>query len=238
MEKIEINGHIFFLKVLFFPKKTSSAIIKDNCIQLRISSTIPSKLQEVHINYLKRRAIRLLKKNPEKFLKKREPFTTGRVIKTTKKIYYLKIEFSTMQNCRGKLDGNIIHIRINKNIGPTIRNKIIKKLIIKIISQDQLATIKKLIYELNSKYFGVKIDKVAVKKQDRLWGSCRGNNIYISHRLLNAPEDVLKYVCIHELCHLIEPNHSKKFWKLVRKIMPNYKEKINWLKQYRHTLEF
>jgi predicted metal-dependent hydrolase len=48
---------------------------------------------------------------------------------------------------------------------------------------------------------------------------------------LVAPEDVLEYVCIHELAHLVEYNHSKRFWSLVEKAMPDYKEKREWLKK-------
>ena len=65
-----------------------------------------------------------------------------------------------------------------------------------------------------------------------MWGSCsEKGNINISTRLLFAPEDVLEYVCIHELAHLIEQNHSEKFWQLVKNAMPNYQEKRKWLKE-------
>ena len=43
-----------------------------------------------------------------------------------------------------------------------------------------------------------------------------------------APESVSRYVIIHELCHLIHPNHSKDFWKEVRKFNPDYKQEKLW----------
>ncbi|MBI5872346.1 M48 family metallopeptidase [archaeon] len=49
--------------------------------------------------------------------------------------------------------------------------------------------------------------------------------------LEKAPEDAIKYVCIHELAHLLEMNHSKRFWELVGKAVPDYKEKKRWLKE-------
>ena len=56
-------------------------------------------------------------------------------------------------------------------------------------------------------------------------------NINISTRLLFAPDDVLEYVCIHELAHLIEHNHSQRFWMLVAQAMPDYTAKETWLKE-------
>ena len=51
-----------------------------------------------------------------------------------------------------------------------------------------------------------------------------------------APPQVLDYVIVHELCHLTHMNHSKEFWDLVEKIMPDYKEKKQWLKENGYLL--
>jgi hypothetical protein len=53
-----------------------------------------------------------------------------------------------------------------------------------------------------------------------------------------APDDILEYVCIHELAHLCEMNHSPRFWALVKKAMPDYKEKEKWLKANGDTCFF
>ena len=47
-----------------------------------------------------------------------------------------------------------------------------------------------------------------------------------------APEEVLDYVIVHELCHRKEMNHSEQFWKEVEKILPDYKKQRTWLKTY------
>jgi predicted metal-dependent hydrolase len=71
------------------------------------------------------------------------------------------------------------------------------------------------------------------------WGSCstRGN-INLSTRLLFAPDDVIDYVIIHELAHLLEMNHSNRFWNIVKKAMPEYREKEVWLKKNGHLCDF
>ena len=60
----------------------------------------------------------------------------------------------------------------------------------------------------------------------------------LSTRLLFAPKDVIDYVIIHELAHLYEMNHSKKFWNIVSQVMPNYKEKEKWLSKNGRLCDF
>lgn len=78
-----------------------------------------------------------------------------------------------------------------------------------------------------------KISRVTVKKMKSRWGSCNHKKGYINlnSELIKYKEDVIKYVIIHELCHLIHPNHSKDFYKEVSRYCPNYKELSNVLKE-------
>ena len=63
------------------------------------------------------------------------------------------------------------------------------------------------------------------------WGSCsEDNNLAFSFRLMMAPPAVIDYVVVHELMHIIEKNHSAKFWQLVESAMPQYKLHRRWLK--------
>jgi len=72
---------------------------------------------------------------------------------------------------------------------------------------------------------------VGVKAYKSRWGSCHHDGrIYLNWRLVMAPEHVIDYVMVHELCHLIHSNHSRDFWALVQSIAPDYREAKNWLK--------
>lgn len=70
------------------------------------------------------------------------------------------------------------------------------------------------------------------------WGSCSSKSI-ISYnwRLIMLPPDVIDYVIIHELCHMIEFNHSKKFWELVQAFMPNAKARRVKIKEFSFLLD-
>lgn len=69
-----------------------------------------------------------------------------------------------------------------------------------------------------------KFRMLRIRGQKTRWGSCSASgNISLNYRLMKYRKELIDYVIIHELCHLEEMNHSKKFWKLVEKIMPDYK---------------
>ena len=65
------------------------------------------------------------------------------------------------------------------------------------------------------------------------FGSCvpSTKRLHFSSRLIMLPEDKVDAVIVHELCHIIHPNHSKDFYNLVKKYIPNYEEIDKWLKQ-------
>lgn len=70
---------------------------------------------------------------------------------------------------------------------------------------------------------GYRYNRINIKNQKTRWGSCsRKMNLNFNYKLLFLPEKVQDYIIAHELCHLKEFNHSKKFWKLVSSIFPDY----------------
>lgn len=77
---------------------------------------------------------------------------------------------------------------------------------------------------------GESYGNVTVKNQKKRWGSCSSaRNLNFNRRLVMAPEAVVDYVVVHELCHLRHMNHSKEFWNEVEKILPDYKIHKKWL---------
>ena len=69
------------------------------------------------------------------------------------------------------------------------------------------------------------------------WGSCSGDNrLSFSWRIMMASLDVIDYILIHELAHIREKNHSKRFWNYLESIIPDYKERRIWLKENGYSL--
>lgn len=73
--------------------------------------------------------------------------------------------------------------------------------------------------------YGFMWKNVSIKNTRSRWGSCsRHGNLNFNYRLVFLPPEYVDYVIVHELCHLEEFNHSEKFWKLVEKAIPDYRE--------------
>jgi predicted metal-dependent hydrolase len=80
---------------------------------------------------------------------------------------------------------------------------------------------------------GVKPVRIQVKELRSRWGSCSVDGVLsFSWRLILAPPHVLDYLAAHEVAHLREMNHSRRFWALVRKCMPEYEAGRDWLHQH------
>jgi predicted metal-dependent hydrolase len=79
---------------------------------------------------------------------------------------------------------------------------------------------------------GRKVRRITLRDPKTRWGSCAVNgDLAFSWRLVLAPEHVLTYVVAHEVAHLAEMNHSKRFWSTVDKLVPDAERSKEWLKR-------
>ena len=77
----------------------------------------------------------------------------------------------------------------------------------------------------------LEIGAVSIRNQRSRWGSCaRNGNIALNFRLIQMPPDVCDYVMLHELMHLKQQNHSRRFWRLVESVYPRFREAERWLR--------
>lgn len=84
---------------------------------------------------------------------------------------------------------------------------------------------------------GIKYNKAKITSAMKRWGSCsRNGDLSFTYRLVMAPIFVIDYVVVHELCHIIEHNHSKTFWGNVKVILPDYEYARKWLREKGQTL--
>ncbi len=83
-----------------------------------------------------------------------------------------------------------------------------------------------------SQLLGVVPTGVRITTATTRWGSCsRKNSVCFSYRLLLLPQELIDYVIVHELAHILEKNHGTNFYKLIAKYMPDYQLRIKSIKK-------
>jgi len=76
-----------------------------------------------------------------------------------------------------------------------------------------------------AKVYGLEYKKISIRSQKSRWGSCSAaGNLSFNYKIVALPSETADYIIVHEICHLAEMNHSKKFWDLVAQTVPNHQE--------------
>lgn len=215
-------------------KKTISIEIKNNKVEVKAPYIISQK--EIDSFLLKKKDWidkKILFYNSIKKPIKRK-FIEGENFQFLGKDLKLKIIKSDKR--KNYLDKKFIYLFI-KNQDEKLREKVKKEL--EVLFKNEAVKI----FEKKTNFYAKKIDvypkKIKVKSFKKRWGSCSyKRELSYNWKLIMAPEKIIDYVIIHELCHLIHFNHSKEYWEKVCKILPNYKTRKEWLKINQYLLNW
>lgn len=114
---------------------------------------------------------------------------------------------------------------------PVGKNELAKKAIQQFYKKQAKRIIAQLA-EKNARKMNVSFSRISIRSQKTLWGSCSPRKVLsFNWRLIAAPQEIIKYIIVHELAHLLHRNHSKVFWKTVQKYCPDYKKHEKWLRK-------
>ena len=111
-------------------------------------------------------------------------------------------------------------LRLDRHVSETEARRAVRELVAMLIEEE-------------APELGVEPKLIQIRDQRSRWGSCstRGT-LSFNWRLVLAPFEVLDYVVVHELCHLREQNHSRRFWKLVETRRPDWRRQRDWLHEH------
>ena len=231
--KLQVNGMVFPVNIYVEKRKNSRVSIGKKGVNIRLPFWLSNKEKDQQIFKFLEWARCHLRKHSKKFEKKNNiNYRDGDNLKVGKDRYRLHIEYQDQGTSTASLNNGTIQMKISNQIPEEVRQDQISNLISRCVAAHKLPEVRARIEKLNERYFGKKISRITLKNTRSRWGSCsEKGNINLSTRILFAPQEVIDYVCIHELSHLIEPNHSPRFWNLVERIMPDYKKHKKWLKE-------
>ncbi|MFD2444986.1 M48 family metallopeptidase [Bacillus sp. CGMCC 1.16607] len=121
-------------------------------------------------------------------------------------------------------DGMKLYIYVKQ-----LEDEKIKQALKRFYYQQCKALVEKSIHSFQSN-FKTKPRSIRITDSKSNWGTCDSKQqLTFNWKLAMAPIQVIDYVVVHEMCHMVHLNHDRSFWRLVGKIMPDYKEKENWL---------
>lgn len=182
---------------------------------------------------------KIAEKGPEDSHALGKTYQDGDVLQVGNRNYVIHIDWTENKTHSARLRSRNIFLKLTKSDSEPNRVKVVRQLLSRVVAQDYQPHIERRVMELNHLFFRKEIKSVSLKYNTSNWGSCSTKaNINLSTCLLFAPDDVIDYVIIHELAHLLEMNHSPRFWKHVEDAMPDYKEKKKWLRQNWHACNF
>ncbi len=81
-------------------------------------------------------------------------------------------------------------------------------------------------------HLGIPTPELQLRVLKNRWGSTKDNVITLNPKLIQASEDLIDYVILHELCHLVEPNHSARFYALLRRVLPDWEARKDALEMF------
>ncbi len=121
-------------------------------------------------------------------------------------------------------EGDKLHIHVRQ-----LEEEKIKQALKRFYSRQCKALVEKRIQSYQSN-FKIKPRSIRISDSNRTWGTCDSNlQLTFNWKLAMAPLKVIDYVVVHEMCHMVHLNHDRSFWRLVGKIIPDYKKLENWL---------
>lgn len=166
-------------------------------------------------------------------------YADGSTLEVFGREYYISIQEAERNAHHGSIEGRNIQLTLAASDTPANRRKSIKHLLSRLVAKDCGPAFSRRVHELNYLYFQKEIKGIHFKYNQSNWGSCSNKqNLNFSTRLLFAPTEVIDYVIIHELAHLVYLDHSLLFWKEVENAMPSYRDAELWLKTNGHNCIF
>lgn len=213
-------------------RRTASISVKPDC---SVQVMVPATLSDQKIDELVKRKSRWIRNKIAQFQEiqrnsKEKEYVSGESFTYLGRNYRLKVVTGDPEENPVKLMNGKFYVHIPDYVTKEERVELVKNQL-SIWYQEHAVTRLREKVRRYAKQMGVDPHSVGIKGYKSRWGSCHSDGrVYFNWRIIVAPHSIVDYVVVHELCHLVHHDHSKKFWKLLGTIIPDYAERKEWLK--------
>ena len=212
-------------------RKTADIRVEDGAVSVGVPSDLPieridSLLKEKR-KWIKDKIVLHRQAQPVS----EKQFVSGEAFSYLGRNYRLKVEKGAFQPVRLIAGRLVVTVPEGKDQPHIIRNALVRWY--------KRQAEQKLVEKVGryAPIVGVEPTGVGIKSFKSRWGSCTAKGrLEFNWRVMMAPNSIVDYVVIHELCHLKQHDHSAEFWQMVERVMPSFVEKKAWLKQFEMSL--
>jgi len=242
MQQIKLGNQLINYEIIRTNRKTMGIIVdhERNLIVRSPKNTTDKKIETV----LKKKTGWILDKLNEmesiKPAPKEKEFMTGEKLPYLGRRYRLEVNQAEISKVEVKLYQGKFIIEYPEKLkeNDEQRRGKIKDALIEWYREHAKEKIKERVEKYKVK-LDVEPNNVVVKKQKKRWGSCSSKgNLNFNWKIIMAPMSIVDYLVVHELTHLVHDNHSREFWATVGSIIPEVKDKREWLKINGRRLSF
>ncbi len=231
--EIEVNGESIPVRIIYESRFNNRVTVNKNGILLRISEKQTLDERRKYVDQLLKWAKEKLGDKPEllESLPQRH-YVNGEVLRVGAQEFIVSIFYHDGPKSTAKIFKNNVVLSIAKGLTREAEANTCSYLVSKCLCKFYLPQVSERIHDINNRVFKKNLGTIKMKYATSFWGHCsHDGNLVISVRLMFAPQWVIDYVYIHELAHLVHHDHSPRFWSVVEKVMPNYKQAEKYLKE-------
>lgn len=222
-KQINYHGIVIPYTINYGNRKNMYICIKECNVAVKVPHGISSKKIENFIETKTDWIYKSIKKQVDT-ISKRPKYQQGEQIKILGQSYTIVIEYTNKKRSTISIQNKNLIIQLNEQFKNQDTTEEIKNQLEKLyyaIAQDEVAGAMEEVTNL----VGLQPKEYKIKKLKRAWGNCSSKKIIaINMEVVKFDREFIKYVVLHEICHLKYMNHSKMFWNMVETYMPNYKQ--------------
>jgi predicted metal-dependent hydrolase len=236
---LEVNGQTVPVRIITERRVNSRVTLNNKGILLRLSKDLSAEERRKQVEHFMKWAKEKISDRPQ--LLQNLPvrkYLNDEILQVGIHTFRISKIYQESKSSTARMGGQNISLMISKGLTASAEEECCSYLVSRCLIRYFQPMVEKRIRELNELHFKKQIKSVKLKYNVSNWGSChkQKGEINISVRLMFAPEKVIDYVYIHELSHLIEANHSARFWQIVEQIMPDYQSAEKHLSE--HNLKY
>ncbi|OUJ18040.1 putative metal-dependent hydrolase [Methanonatronarchaeum thermophilum] len=241
MKELEIGKIKIPYKVIWSEKRASIGISIDDSMELKVKAPTNTSFNEIK-NVLDKKKKWILNKI-KRFEEQKPPslekeFLSGEKLKYRGRRYRLKVQKNQeIKKPKLKFQNGTFNLYTPKyEDQDQKRKKEIKKTVENWYKNKAEQDFPNRVYKY-APQIGVKPNDVIIDEMNKKWGECKKGEIKLHWKLILAPVKIQDYVIVHELTHVKYEKHNKTFWHTIGSVMPDYEERMEWLRKNGKTLK-